>query len=137
MNFTGIESVYRIMSVFALAGLLLFGLFGMLSGMQMSEDGMIGNCPFTVGSAICNMGVFEHMKMWQSMLNSLPQDLALSLLLLSLSFIFFVVYRLFLKPSEDNPSFSSEIYYREFQVSYFHNILQSAFSQGILHSKLY
>ena len=137
MNFVQTNFIYKTVTVFVLASLLFFGLFGMLRGMEMGNGGSMDDCPFTVGASICNMNLFEHIQSWQNMFRSLPQKPGFLGLLMSLTVFFFVITRFVLRDSEDSFCYSKKYYSAEDNTYPFHGILQELFSQGIIHSKSY
>ena len=115
---------------------LLMGSFGMSHiGMSTQMDGQMSDCPLTPGVAICNMNPLEMIAASQSLLNTLPmqKDLAILLLLLMAAWFATIVFLRPLSPPRlltQNPA-SNRKY---IPLSMF---LQEAFSNGILNPKLY
>ncbi|MDO8493383.1 MAG: hypothetical protein Q7S19_02450 [bacterium] len=128
----------KLIVVITLTFFLFFGLFGMLNGMEVSEDGQMNHCPFTVGASICTMNLFEHLRNWQDAFNSIPKLSGSVALLMSLFAVIFIISRSILKNISNSSFLVTRRHQRlEFNIPFFNNILQPAFSRGILNSKRY
>lgn len=137
MNLSWMESISRPVAVFILSALLVAGLFGAFGGMQQGMDGRMGGCPFTVGLSVCNMNVLEHMRAWQSMFLSAPRLFGAFILLAALLIVFFIIFYSILKSLKDNLLFIKERHRLRFYTSFSDRVLQEAFSQGVLNTKIY
>ena len=131
---TSAKSTFVILILLLFVGISVWGL-----GMSMMTDaqGHMSNCPLMNGSqSICTMNVFDHLANWQNLFVTVaPTAFNLSLILLiSLTLILsaFVIY----SPSiRENQSQSFSNFHAEFSA--FFNPLRIAFSNGILHPKIY
>jgi len=87
---------------------------------------------------ICRMDALEHITQWQSMLSAIPQfDKALAMVGLLAFSLVFVIFR-FLDPERHTLHyFFSRRYQRKHPDSPLFNYLRVAFSDGILHPKIY
>ena len=119
-------------------GLTLAATFGMVIGMQTDEHGMMSGCLFMSQQAsICPMGVMEHIAKWQQLVTAV-----LSTFHTSASFIFFllavVIFFIFAYAKSLFFLFTPSppvVHSRQEIALYYH--LKIAFSQGILHPRLY
>lgn len=111
-------------------------LFGLNLSMQMHTDGSMSNCPLMIGqSSICQMSTTEHISWWQQLFTVTPQPS--SFLFLSLIIfvgLTFLIFQFSLAP----PSHISRKHYEQNypEINLFNDLLR-AFSDGILHSRLY
>lgn len=125
----------------ALSFLVLAFVFGTLFGVShfgmgtKMMGGQMGPCPLMPGVAICNMTPLQHIAAAQTMFNTLPQQnniLLLLLMLLASIITAAVLSRSFLSPPKTVlPRFVPRQEYVSFSP------LQEAFSNGILHSKVF
>lgn len=117
----------------AFAGLATVGMFGMGSAMHMDETGAMAGCPFDGFAKVCSMGLVEHLQAWQNFFNVFPSKtyfLIGALVFLTLAFL----TRGF---DWDARLIRKSLYHKErFRLSIFH-FLEEAFSQGIVHPKIY
>ncbi len=116
---------------------LLLGSFGVLHFGMMPPDGQMSGCPFMGGGAVCRMDPLEHLAAWQSAFTvTIPgQSVASLVLLLLLSLLLLRHGRHRFPRKKILPT-------RDFRVPhrvrfFFHHPLQEAFSDGILHPKLF
>ncbi len=103
--------------------------------MSMNMDSnMHENCPFMVGTSICNMTIIDHSSLATTIFTALPQInsfLFLSLIVLGFLSLVFFIPKLFAPPPLKFKPFNISIY------STLHNYLQEAFSNGILNPKTF
>lgn len=137
MNWLILNSISRSVAILILCTFLVIGLFGLFSGMEMDRDGKMGNCPFTVSLSVCNMSALEHLRAWQSILSSVPKLFGALTLLTSLFILFFIILYSILKNIWSDASLFRKHFHSRFYTSFSHNLLQEAFSRGILNSKAY
>lgn len=121
----------------ALLAFLFVGLFGMNLSMSKNTDGKMAKCPLiNSSSSICQMGVLEHISKWQQVLQAIPSSafflFALGLLFIARSF-YSRAYFLLSPPQRNSP----RLYYKEHPDINLFNSLLLAFSDGILHPKIY
>ena len=123
-----------------LAGLILLTflasmiLGAVLTSEMMMHDGMMEPCPFMGVPSLCNMSPLEHVSAWQHMFIATLQPYLSSFLLLLLSLLLapaFSNIALQLKPPRIKFAFRTRYRERIFDP------LQSAFSRGILNTKIY
>ncbi len=120
----------------AFAGFSLFGLAATLVAMQ---NGM-ANCFLANDMAVCNMGINQHINIWNTIFNSLlPTLITLGLFLFAALLLLFLPVHAFgnaslLLQSLDLRGF---LYRRENPHGSIFNSFQEAFSQGILNPKIY
>ncbi len=109
-------------------------LFGLPLSMTTDEHGMMSNCPFmSQVEVICPMQVGEHITKWQRAITGIPQealDIALAVL------IVLACWSLILREGALINTALQRLR-RERGRSTLFNFLQLAFSQGILHPKIY
>ena len=106
--------------------------FGMGSGMEISSAGKMSNCPFMSGTAVmCQMNIFEHIAAWQSAFTAQVKTL-ISILLSAL-----LVFCWFAFTVRKNQEGSLLCLYVKEKTHKIFNHLATAFSQGILHAKIY
>lgn len=133
-------------TVYLLTILLAFFLVGFLSLAQtnvvMGSDAKdMSNCPFMPGmTSLCQMSPLEHLTAWQTAFTAIPNQadvLAILLLLLALALSTFKLYsnQSASPPRILVPDPSSTTYYKTHIPIV--SPLQEAFSDGILHPKLY
>lgn len=119
----------------ALALFIFFATYvGVFSvGMNMDSAGHV-HCPFMIGTSICNMTVADHYSVATTVFTALPEInsfIFLSLITFLFFSLLFFIPKLFAPPPLKLKPFSISIY------SPLHNILQEAFSNGILNSKAF
>lgn len=102
--------------------------------MVMDESGDTSSCPFMGEAVICQMGVFEHITIFQSVFRSVPQE---SSLILLLSGVLLAVLSLIKKPG-----LIAQDKFRQFPrtnqsvIATFNKFLL-ALADGIIQPKLY
>lgn len=123
-----------------IAGAFLFGAGLSLSlGMQSDLHGTMPGCPFmSAQPTVCQMGVLEHITKWQQLFTAVfpESDMRVSLVLLLLTIVILALFsrgshRAFAARalSPPMPKIAPE--------AKFFNHLIVAFSEGILHPKIY
>lgn len=138
----GIKKYAQILFALFFCFFFLTSYFGVATmDMRMSHDGtMASGCPFMPDMAtLCQMQPLEHIAAWQSAFEATPNlHTALAVLLLLLSCVFTAV-SLCPRPIPQLRKVllhtSAHTYYRR-QIPIAHP-LQEAFSNGILHPKLF
>lgn len=120
---------------------LLIGSLGVLTmGTEMQSDGHMPGCPFMGENAICGMSPLEHMAAWQSMfVSTLTKIFKTHQLLLLVAAIFaaFLTMRLLFETALDLLASRQRLYLKYSYAYAYVPPLQEAFSQGILHPKIY
>lgn len=122
----------------SLLAFIFIGLFGMnLSTMSKDTDGKMANCPLiSSSSSICQMGILEHISKWQQMFQAPPFTNISILFLLGLFFTATVSY--IGKHFSLAPLLSIKLnYYQKEHPDIGFDKLLLAFSDGILHPKIY
>lgn len=127
------------MKQFTFIALLIFifiAFFGLNLSMPIDKDGKMSNCPVMEhSSSLCQMGTAEHIAKWQQMFTATLQSGSLFFLaLLAVAFIYISHKR---QTDLQSSYFAFRYYlYKHPDVKLF-NYLTQAFSDGILHPKLY
>ena len=132
-------TLYNTLAIMLVGGFMLAATFGMMIGMQTDEHGMMSGCPFMSEQAsICPMGVMEHIAKWQQLVTAVlftshTSDSFIFFLLAVVIFFYFCAYAksLFLLFVPSPPVMHSRQ-----EIALYHH-LKIAFSQGILHPRLY
>ncbi len=111
--------------------------FFMLYAMPMDKDGRMVNCPFMNGSTgFCQMTLADHMNLWQQffLTTKLKDIVTLSLF----TFIFSILFATNLLTYYQLKSQSLRNYLYRYQPELkLFDYLLLAFSQGLIHSKIY
>lgn len=109
------------------------------AGMQLNDEGGMSGCLFTGKGMICKMNAVQHLSLWQSTFVAVPQKISGFALLVALAALVIAV-RLFKKQRfnfpEREPLFL-KLHRSQQPNNIFFNPLHYAFSQGILHPKIY
>lgn len=120
----------------AVITLLFAGSVGM-PGMSMNVEGQMSNCPFMGVTVVCTMSPLEHMAAWQNMFAALPlKDMAALASLLILA----VFTAFFLRDVWDTSQLHLVAAHRQRFRRRTYSVrseLQDAFSNGILHPKVF
>lgn len=125
-------------TMFVTASFIFITLFGLNLSMRMDKMGHMSRCPLVNDqSSICSMSFADHMTKWQQLFTAdhQLQNLAIFLSLLAMTFVYFIIRR-------DTQLSESALYIyryhkqRQIEAKLF-NPLQQAFSDGIIHPKLY
>lgn len=116
---------------------LLLGSFGVPHLGMMPLDGQMSGCPFMGEGAVCKMNPLEHLAAWQSAFTTtLPgQSLASFVLLLLLSLLLLQRARQSFARDKASPIQGFRVRNRV-RFSFYHP-LKEAFSDGVLHPKLF
>lgn len=131
--------LFKLVLFMGLATFLLFGTLGLGHiGMGM-ESTVSSNCPFMPGmTAVCKMNPLEHIAAWQSMFTAIPVEkvfilslLLLFALLLARSLIKKITWDVEILRNFAPPLWQTR---NPFIPRY---ALQEAFSNGIIHSKVF
>ena len=126
---------FRFLILISTLSLISVFAFGSLAGMKMNNNGEMEGCPFTM-SAICPMGVFEHIGNWQSLFMVTFKKVSTLSPLITFALILLVGYRTSYKPPDITTQTHSHYWYQTQEIPVF-NYLQEMFSQGILNPRLY
>lgn len=119
---------------FFLVGFLELGRFGMI----VRPDGQMSNCPFMGVAAVCQMNPLEHIAAWQNMFTvSYQKDIFAFLVLLLLAFLKALLLRNFWHIHTKEPLSVEAMRYRRINTLLILNPLQEAFSDGIIHPKIF
>jgi len=125
----------RFIILLSIATLLLVGGLVLNFSMPM-QDGKMANCPLmNNSSSFCQMGVTEHIAKWQEMFLAIPfSGVLLTLLLGIVLAVWYLSQRTYFSLS---PPLKLKFYKKEHpDIKLFDNLLL-AFSNGILHPKIY
>jgi len=122
-----------------LLAFLIVGLLGLSHfAMNMNDGGEALGCPFMNTPTLCAMNPFYHIAVWQSMFAAsfLKETFSLLALIALLGILFTFILRNFWLTGDIPRSITPvrQILIRTFTVI---NPLQEAFSNGILHSKIF
>ncbi len=111
-------------------------LFGLNLSMQIMEDGRMSNCPFTTGqSSMCQMPSGDHISKWQQTFIAIFQSAYYLIFLVPFIIVFrFLIYQFTLASPSTLAFHSYKIHHPDSKTF---NYLLEAFSNGILHPKLY
>lgn len=118
----------------------LFGLFLSVNYMKMDGNGFMSHCLFCKKEKSCEMDLNQHINIWRGMFTNFYQEGGLSKMLVfsglfaALSFVFAKV--LIFKTLEV-PFRKYQFYTRENPQTPLFNFLNLAFSNGIIHPKIY
>lgn len=115
---------------------IFISVFGLSLTMQVHEDGSMANCPFMMEqSSMCKMPVGDHIAWWQQVFTAIP-ELSSFLLLILIFFVglTFLIFQFTLAPPITR---TLETYQRNNPDIRLFNGLSVAFSEGILHPKIY
>ena len=125
-----------LLTIFFFVGFLGFG----HTEMPMVMEGQMNTtCPFMPGmSSLCHMDPLEHLTAWQNIFAAIPSQLGLFVALLLLIISVIVVRRIQIPdiPTPFLHSISSQVLYSKTYIPIV-SPLQEAFSNGILHSKIF
>ncbi len=115
---------------------VLLSMFSLKDSMMMDGKSMTepSGCIFSVGNAPCTMSFTEHLSQWQSIFTALPQY-STSAMLIALLFIAPTIVNLYLVFRKLLLRLSPLI--AEDPNLPFYDPLRQAFSQGIIHPKIY
>lgn len=133
------DTIFKAVLLIGLASFLSFGTLGLGHGGMGMESTASSNCPFMPGmTSVCKMNPLEHIAAWQSAFTAIPlgKTLVLSLLLL----LALLLIRTFLgKLSWDLKilSYFVQLLSRGRNPFVPRYVLQEAFSNGIIHSKVF
>ncbi|MHB1086212.1 MAG: hypothetical protein ACYCZ0_00505 [Minisyncoccota bacterium] len=116
---------------------LLLGSFGVLHFGMMPPDGQMSGCPFMGEGAVCRMNPLQHLAAWQSAFTTIipGQSVASFVLLLLLSLLLLQHGTQRFARNKASPTQGFRVPYRE--RLFFRHPLREAFSDGILHPKLF
>lgn len=126
----------KLLGVVTTFTLLFVIFFGLNLSMKTHEDGNMPKCPFMMGqSSVCQMSTPEHILRWQQMFFALPQLAYFLIVIAVFTFVFrFLIPQFTLAP----PAFLN---FRTYKLNHpdskLFNYLLLAFSDGILHPKIY
>lgn len=116
---------------------VFISLFGMNLTMNMSKDGKMSNCPFmSNSSSVCQMSASDHMQKWHQMFAATLTQTG-SLLLLYVAFFISLAYSLTQFTLAPPLAQIFQRYKKEHPDIQTFNPLLLAFSDGILHPKIY
>ena len=120
----------KIALILALSFFFSFSI-GMMT-MRIDDKGNMSDCPFTGADAICQMGIFEHIGIFQHMLIGIPSKSILFTITLALALISLAVIQKSAIPPDKIRFFIKE----GLILPNFNKILL-ALSDGIIQPKLY
>ncbi|OGZ04860.1 MAG: hypothetical protein A2845_05200 [Candidatus Lloydbacteria bacterium RIFCSPHIGHO2_01_FULL_49_22] len=123
----------KAVALIMLSVFFLVGGWSISMGMTMQTNGTMTPCPFMDDNgASCPMSLVAHIADWQQLSTARPTDVSLAVIALVL--LFFVQY---FAERIDRPPLSLEhLRARNARVRFFATLF-SAFSRGILHSRLF
>lgn len=127
----------RLLTTLVIALFIFIGVFGLSMSMPTDKHGMMTSCPFMINkSSICNMSATDHIAKWQQMFTTTLQSS--NLFLLALVAVAFIYVSLKRQTDLRSSSYYAHRYYlyKNPEVKLF-NYLTQAFSDGILHPKIY
>lgn len=132
MKILFVSQIKKWCAVFALVSFFLVAVFSVGVGMDMNEMGDMAPCAFMMGeTAICPMGVSQHIDEWAGLFVPIS-----SALILLVAMFFIGVFKNFLLQDSERQK-RKRIYARNsFHLGSLH-FLARAFSRGILHSRRY
>lgn len=147
-NLTGflINNRIRLMSLLNSKNIVILGFiailamsFFMLYAMPMDKDGRMVNCPFMNGSTgFCQMTLADHMNLWQQFFSTTKVKDILLVVLSLFAFLFSILLATNLLTYYQLKSQSLRHYlYRYHPELKLFDYLALAFSDGLIHSKIY
>lgn len=123
---------------------LLVAVFGPFStlGMEMREDGTMGGCLFTMGTAaeICPMTALDHISAWQQLFISTSEKASSILLLfalLAIATVFYVYNKKWRWEELQRNFLVLKLYLKRHASLPTYDTLRELFSRGILNPKIY
>jgi len=133
MSFTKLKSVVTLWII----AFLVMSFWGLYS-MPMDEHGKMSNCPFMGAAAVCRMNPLEHLAAWQNMFTIPPQkNILVFLILFLVAFLAALLSRNFWRTRAKESVSTKSLYYKRTNAASIRNPLQEAFSDGILHPKIF
>lgn len=133
MSFTKLKSAVTL-------GIIAFVIMNLQGFYSMPTDGhgKMFNCPFMGVATVCQMNSLEHIAAWQNMFTALPQkDIFAFLVLLILILFAIILLRNFLRVPLKEFLSAEAIRYKRTNTLFIPHPLQWAFSDGILHTKIF
>lgn len=127
----------KLAPVTALLAVIAIAIFGPghFFGMETKSDGTMRGCIFSGNAALCSMGLIEHITQWQNLFSAIPIKTILALgIIVLISLVLGQRRQNLLSGQMDLPKQFSNA--NDHGASIF-NPLKLAFSQGILHPKVY
>lgn len=121
-----------------LAAFLVVGIFGLshiVMNMTAGDDAL--GCLFMNTPTLCAMNPFEHIAMWQSTFAASFSKEIFSLLMLTLLIVLFIFTSQGLERSRKTPPLLVRVWHHIYRVFIAKDPLQEAFSNGILHPKIF
>jgi len=102
--------------------------------MMQTNDMDHGGCPFTEGGSLCPMTITDHLTVWQASFLAIAGDSLTLLLVLAVSIVAFVIFKL---STLENISFKQ--FFDTVQVAdiFLFKELKLALSQGIINPKTF
>lgn len=131
-----IEKLIGISLILVFLGVLFLGLFQMSHGMDMSSE--ITGCPFmSSGEVVCGMNFADHLEAWKSFSLAAPLVLLLIVLVSFVRTLYISCANLFNQLCGVWEIVSISFHKRSLVYIPVQDHLQEAFSNGILHPKLF
>ena len=126
---------------FLFIGILLFFLVGFLGfshfSMTTESYGKMSDCPFMGVTALCQMSPLEHLATWQTMFTTIPQqEKNIFAILASFIFLFSLIWLGSFIPKKDLLKYKFQLIAQTDNIS-FQTSLEEAFSNGIVHPKIF
>lgn len=121
-----------------LAAFLVVGIFGLshiVMNMTAGDDAL--GCLFMNTPTLCAMNPFEHIAVWQSTFAASFSKEIFSLLTLTLLIVLFIFTSQHFERSSKTPPLLVRVWRRTSQIFIARDPLQEAFSNGILHPKIF
>lgn len=124
--------------LFVLISFVFVSILGM--GMSMrTTDGQMSSCPFTAGqTAMCQMGIMEHIARWHGAFTGIPTQTKLAVLALALLAVALIPFAKPFSELRNLPALTVRMRaYQRTRFAKIFNPLLLAFSDGILNPKIY
>ena len=123
-----------------LTAFILVSLFGLghTTGMKANEDGNMESCIFTGKTMLCQMGIVEHISLWQGIFMATTQKTSILLALIVLLIVaVFVGINYSPHLADIKQKISARLYLlRQPDINLFDPI-RRVLSRGIIHPKIY
>lgn len=138
MNAYTVKKFKKTFTPLIMAAFLIAALFGLLYfSMDLNNGGAVLGCPFMDTPALCAIDPIGHIAEWQNMFAaSFSKELSPSFILALLLFFFVFIFRNLLRSGTLIPIFTRGEY-PPTRAPTTANPLQEAFSNGILHPKIF
>lgn len=130
---------YKVLLAFGFLTFISVSVFGPWHsfGMETNQNGEMEGCIFTGKTMFCKMNIVEHIALWQHQFTTTPARLTILLALLILLAIVSIVAAFGLHRLKRQNAIAQKFYIFQHHDLPLSNPLTQAFSDGILHPRIY